>query len=203
MSASWQSIARSQAVQAPEKDAGRCKFTTPPYVVAKGPTLSPNLLFQPASHEHAPGRSAIDLRSDAVATTAPIPAKLLPPVASRFPHETCRPRPHRSFLPGGIVSSLAVSSQASQPHAGKASVHQRPARTLSPGNVVKVTVTGAAFESRGTSLTLGRATAPTSNSLSRPWPSIRSTSNDACSCASNVSTKSCRGRNRSGFVTRE
>ncbi len=63
-----------------------------------------------------------------------------------------------------IVSSFAVSSQASQPHTGKASVNQRPAPTLSPGNVVKVTVRGAAFESRGTSLTLGRATAPTSNS---------------------------------------
>jgi hypothetical protein len=102
-----------------------------------------------------------------------------------------------------IVSSFAVSSQASQPHAGKTAVHHRPARTLSPGNVVKVTPRGAAFESRGTSLTLGRATSPTSNSLSRPWPSTRSTSTDACSCVSNVSAKSCRERNRSGFVTRE
>jgi hypothetical protein len=102
-----------------------------------------------------------------------------------------------------IVSSFTVSSQASQPHAGKTAVHQRPARTFSPGNVVKVTTSGAAFESRGTSLTDGRARSPTSNSRSRPWPSTRSTSNDACSSVSNLSAKSCRGRNRSGFVTRE
>jgi hypothetical protein len=31
----------------------------------QGPTLSANLRSQPASHEHAHGRSAIDLRSDA------------------------------------------------------------------------------------------------------------------------------------------
>ena len=31
----------------------------------QGPTLSANLRSQPASHEHAYGRSAIDLRSDA------------------------------------------------------------------------------------------------------------------------------------------
>jgi hypothetical protein len=36
-----------------------------------------------------------------MATTAPIPANLLPLVAVRVPHETCQPRHHQSFLTVG------------------------------------------------------------------------------------------------------
>jgi hypothetical protein len=103
-----------------------------------------------------------------------------------------------------LVSLSAVSSHASHPQVGKAVVHQRPKRTRSPGKAEKATTMGAALTSRGTRVTLGRASLhPSSSSESRPCPAVRSTSNSSSKRSSNSAATSCRDANRSGFVTRE
>jgi hypothetical protein len=100
-------------------------------------------------------------------------------------------------------SPSAVSAQASHPQLGKASMRQRPIRTRSPGNAVNATAIDAALVSRGTSLTLGRARSTLSNPLSRPYPSTCSTSKVVSKWPINSTMRVCRGRKRSGFVTRE
>jgi len=70
-------------------------------VASKAPIRSTHVRFLPASYAHAHGRSALDLRSEAGATTAPIPAKLLPPETLRCPREIGQPRHHQSVGPGG------------------------------------------------------------------------------------------------------
>jgi hypothetical protein len=61
--------------------------------------LSSGVRFRSASPESAHGRREIDLKIDAAATRSPIPANRLLSASTRLPHETCRPRQHRPFLP--------------------------------------------------------------------------------------------------------
>src|SRR5450759_64956 len=78
-----------------------------------------------------------------------------------------RNRPHTtsSITSDSRCSSpSAVSSHASHPHSGKARTSKRPQRMTTDGKLVKATTMGAAFESAGMSLTLGRVRAARSNS---------------------------------------
>jgi hypothetical protein len=101
------------------------------------------------------------------------------------------------------ASPSTVSSQASHPQLGNASVRQRPSRTWSPGNAVNTRTIGAASGLRGRSFMLGRTRSLLSSSWSRPYPSRRSTSKVASSRLSKRTAKSCRARKRSGSVRRE
>ena len=121
------------------------------------------------------------------------------PIASRnLPAVTSSTIPDRR-----AASPSAVSSQASHPQVGNASVRQRPSRRWSPGNAVNTRTIDAESRLRGRSLTLGRTRSLLSSSWSRPYPSRRSTSNVVSSRLSKRNAKSCRSRKRSGSVTRE
>ena len=120
-------------------------------------------------------------------------------IASRNPPETTA----STILIISSIDSSGISSQASQPQSGNGSVRQEPNFKYTPGKSVKAATIGAACGSCGTSRMGGRARVTPLQSSFSSCPSSRSTANSRSSLSSNSVAAACRGKKRSGLVTRE
>ena len=148
--------------------------------------------------------------------TSPSPPRLPPSEVNRWARHPLRrliPTRRDSVKPPDITASTIcpsrsdspskIESHASQPHEGNGSTCQRPNLTTRPGNDVKPTAIGAAFDGRGVTRRVSRAGSdPRSRSGSRPNAASASTSYRTTSRSSSTAAKSWSGAKRSGSVIR-